>query len=88
MNEESGAKKLNFKYIGPFDISEKITNVIFQLNPFQLLIYRKIHNVFHTSLLKFDKENVLERKKSPSLQVVVATQAPRYDVKKFLSERI
>jgi hypothetical protein len=44
-------KKINYRFLNPFAITEKIKMGTFRL--YLILIYQRFHSIFHISLLKF-----------------------------------
>ena len=52
LEDGCGMRKLNPKFCGPFKILEKVTDVTYRLQLSQPMKTRKIHDAFHTTLLK------------------------------------
>ena len=81
------SKKLQLKYIGPYEISEVISPVTYKL---KLPDNLKIHPVFHISLLKKYHENTEEfpgRVVKPPPPIIVKDQE-EFEVEKILDQRI
>ena len=77
-------KKLNWKNVGPFIISERIGTHAYRL---KLLKDWKIHNVFHVNLLSkapFDKYSQRELKDQPKLTL---EDEPEYEIEKIIGIR-
>ena len=70
LEDGSGSRKLHPKYCGPFEIIEKVNDVTFRLDLPQPMIDRKIHNAFHSSLLKPYIEDKFGRKQTPPSSVL------------------
>jgi hypothetical protein len=87
MNRPS--KKLSEKYIGPFRITEVISPVAYRL---ELSLSMKIHNVFHTSLLRAAATDPFPNQHEPSRPRVELEQdnmgGREWMVEKILNSRI
>lgn len=86
-HEGSRTEKLNLKYVGLFEISEKISNVEFRLNHPLPFINRKIHDSFHTSLLKPYLKDLYDRKESCHPANLGAGQEAEYEVKHYFCQK-
>ena len=81
------SKKLQPKYIGPYEVFEVISPVTYKL---KLSDNLKIHPVFHISLLKKYHENTEEfsgRVIKPPPPIIVKDQE-EFEVEKILDQRI
>jgi len=87
LEDGSGTRKLHPKFCGPFEITEKINEVTFRLNLPQPMIDRKIHNAFHSSLLKPYVEDTFERKPVPPPPIKLSTNSDEYEVERILHHR-
>lgn len=63
--------KLDYKYIGLYVIDKKISNVAFRL---KLLHTMKVHPVFHVSLLKPYKQDIIPGRKTSEPPAVITPQ--------------
>lgn len=82
-----GCRKLNLKYIGPFKITEKINEVPFGLNLLKPMIDCRIHNTFHTSLLKPYTEDTFHREETLPELIELKKGEQEYEVEKILAKR-
>jgi len=61
------SRKLSSKFLGPFPVLSKISNLVYQL---KLLKTLHIHNVFHVSLLeRYCPDTILGRHKIPPMGI-------------------
>lgn len=88
LEDGSGSRKLHPKFCGPFEITEKINAVTFRLNLPQPLINKKIHNAFHSSLLKPFAEDLFERSEKPQPAIQLEDGSMEYEVEKIVSQRL
>ena len=78
-------KKLDFKYLGPFQISEKIGPINYKL---QLPQHMRIHPVFHVSLLKPHYENTFAGRHPPKSLPIEIHNALEYEVEEILDYKL
>ena len=86
------ANKLNPKWIGPFTIIEKVNDVAFKLELPHDMIQKRIHPVFHASLLKpyFTSDEFKDREppRPPPDNYDNPQAEPEYEVEKILKKRV
>lgn len=88
LEDGSGMRKLHPKCCGPFTISEKINDVTFRLDLSQPMIDRKIHNAFHSSLLKPYTEDIFERSQPPPPPIKLKdSDIEEYEIEKILAKK-
>jgi hypothetical protein len=83
--------KLNPKYIGPFEIVERVGEVAYKLNLPIDMIKNRVHPVFHVSLLKpyVISERFIDREQlRPPPEEFSVDQEPKWEVEKLLKKRI
>lgn len=84
------SKKLDYKFIGPFEVLEQVNELSFKL---KLPHTMKVHDVFHVSLLELYVESTLADREVPKPPPVVIAdeQGHKHDeyvVEKVLAKRI
>ena len=82
------SKKLQPRFIGPYEVIEVISPVTYKL---KLLLNLTIHPVFHVSLLKPYQENPQEfedRMVKPPLPVITTEGQEEFEVEKILDKRM
>jgi hypothetical protein len=79
------SKKLDFKWLGPFKITRVISPVAYQL---LLPPTWRIHNVFHSSLLKPAPSSSFPNSSNPPPLPIVSAEGPEYEVKEILDSRL
>ena len=77
-------KKMALKCEGPFKIKEILGPVTYQL---KLLDTWKIHNVFHTILLKPYQENKIYGKNFPTLPLEIINKEEVFQIETILKHR-
>ena len=77
-------RKFDFKLLGPFKISEKVTDVNFRLDLPQSM---KVHNVFHVSLLEPYRKNVIDNRVPPIVTPVESDSLDVFDVEDIIDSR-
>ena len=88
LEDGSGMRKLHPKYCGPFTITEKVNDVTFRLDLSQPMLDRKIHNAFHSSLLKPYIENEFHKNSSPPPPELFAdSEFEEYEIEKILAKK-
>jgi hypothetical protein len=88
-----GFKKLNEKFIGPFKIIERLSNVSFRV---ELPVKYQVHNVFHTSLLRSSYENDSEMFPSrtitnvqpPVVKSINIDEEDEWEIEKLIDRRL
>ena len=78
-------KKLDFKYIGPFQINEVIGELNYKLD---LPTSMKIHPTFHVSLLKAVTENRFPNRCIPPPLPIIIDNEVEYEVESILDKKI
>ena len=82
IHTERPSKKLDWKRLGPYTISERIGLQAYKL---QLPSSMKIHNVFHVSLLeRYTPSTIPNRKQLPPPPVHIPTSGTWYEVQEIL----
>jgi hypothetical protein len=77
-------KKIDYRFLSPFAITEKIGIRAFRL--YLILIYQKLHSVFHVFLLKFYRRKAgVEPPFSPPIKI---DREEKWEMKEILSVRI
>ena len=87
LEDGSGSRKLNPKFCGPFKILEKITEVTYRLELSEPMKARRIHDAFHTSLLKPYFEDKFERYGKPLPPIQLDDGSIEYEVEAILSAK-
>lgn len=87
LEDGSGSRKLNPKYIGPFRILEKVNEVTVKLELSQPMIDRGIHNAFHVSLLREFHDDKFEREKPPPPAIEFDDGHVEYEVERILNHK-
>jgi hypothetical protein len=77
-----GCNKLMPRFVGPFTVSAQISPVAFRL---ELPKTMRIHNVFHTSLLKPWKQR--EGEETPHPPPILIDEADEYEVETLIGRR-
>lgn len=80
-------RKLELKYLGPFEIEQVISSVVYKL---KLLHTLKIHLVFHVSLLKRYQVLINDFTCStlPPSEIIGESDEPEYKVEDILNSKI
>ena len=76
--------KLAPKCYGPFPITNKISDIVYQL---ELPPQWKIHNMFHTSLLTRYRETEMHGENYPEPPPDIIEGEPEYEVEEILGSR-
>jgi Integrase zinc binding domain/Chromo (CHRromatin Organisation MOdifier) domain len=79
------SKKLDWKNLGPFIITEKINNSSYRL---KLPASMKVHPVFHSSLLRLAAEDPLPGQTMEPAPPVVIDEEEEYEVRQILDSRL
>ena len=87
IEDGSGMRKLHPKFCGPFKIAEKINEVTFRLNLSEPMKARKIHDAFHTSLLKPYVPDKFGRYDKPLPPVNIQDGEEEYEVEAILEAK-
>ena len=78
------SKKLDYKQIGPYRVIEKVGPTSYRL---ELLKSIKIHSVFHSSLLRLYREDLLPNQRLPPAPPVEIKGEQEWEVKEILDSR-
>ena len=79
-------KKLESKYLGPFSIISKLSDLIYRLKLPKALC---IHNVFHVFLLKkYRPDTILGHKHKPPPSIITLEGDIEWEVSKILDSRL
>ena len=78
-------RKFDFKRLGPFPISEKISDVNFRLDLPQSM---RVHNVFHVSLLEPYRQNMIANRVPPMVTPVDAEDSDVFEVAQSVDSRL
>ena len=80
------SRKLTSKFLGPFLITAKLSDVVYRLKLPKTL---RIHNVFHISLLeKYQNDTIIGRKKKPPPPIITPDGDIEWEVNQVLDSRI
>jgi hypothetical protein len=85
IDKQRPTRKLNAKYIGPFNIVNKISPVAYKL---ELPNNMKMHPVFHISLLKLYNEDDEFNRPTPPPAIITSDNEEEYEVENILDKRI
>jgi hypothetical protein len=85
LQTERPAKKLDWKYIGPYKIQQVISPYAYKL---QLPSTLKIWPVFHTSLLSLSPNDPFEGQTQPEPPPVIVNNQEEYEVEVILDSRL
>jgi hypothetical protein len=77
-------KKINYRFLGPFAITEKIGIEIFKL--YLIFTYQRLYSVFHIFFLKFYRRKAGVEPLSPSLIKIDGEK--KWEIKEILSVKI
>jgi hypothetical protein len=77
-------KKIDYRFLGPFAITEKIKIKIFKL--YLTLTYQRFHSVFHVSLLKSYRRRAGVEPLSPLL--IKVNGEKKWEMEKILNAKI
>ena len=79
-------RKLDYRMLGPFDITDKISSHAFRLKlPRDL---ERIHNVFHVDLLTLFQSNRFANRAEPPPPPIEIDEETEYEVERILDSRI
>lgn len=81
LEDVTGSRKLRPKFCGPFEITEKSNDVSFRLNLPQPLLNRKIHNAFHSRLLKPFTGDLFKGSEKSRLPIELEHGSMEYEMK-------
>lgn len=86
ITRQQTSKKLQSKFLGPFQIKEVISNVAYQLD---LPVTMRIHPIFHVSLLKpyRDPGEVDYREKATDQAPIIINDEEEFEIEKILDHR-
>jgi len=87
-----GFNKLKEKFIGPFKIIEKLSNVSYRI---ELPVKYQVHNVFHSSLLRSSYENdsvmfpnrTIINVQPPAVKSVNSDEEDEWEIEKLIDRR-
>jgi hypothetical protein len=85
MKTNRPVKKLDYRKIGPYPITEKINNVAFKV---KLPKSIKVHPVFHVSLLEHAKIDKNPAQKHPHPPPIIIDDKLKWEVEEILDSRI
>ena len=80
------SKKLSPKFLGPFQVTAKISDLVYELRfPKNL----RIHNKFHVlSLEKYNIDTIPSRKQQPPPPIMTSREEPKWKVQTILNSRL
>lgn len=78
------SKKLDHRYIGPYKVLEKISDLVYRL---ELPPHIKIHPVFHVSLLHSHRENTIPDRLPIVPPITIVNGQEEYEVDKIMESR-
>ena len=85
LTTERPNKKLDYKFVGPYEIVEQVNEVSFKLKlPYSM----KVHNIFHASLLELYVENTINSREVPQPLPVVISDADGSQHEEHIVEKI
>lgn len=80
------SKKLESKFLGPFRISAKLSDLVYRLQIPQTL---RIHDVFHISLLEpYRQDTISARKQQPPPPIITPAGEIEWEVRSVLDSRL
>lgn len=80
------SQKLASKFLGPFSIMEKLSDVVYRVKLPRTL---RIHNVFHVSLLeRYHEDTIPGRRQKPPPPIITPDGDIEWEVKQILDSRL